>query len=111
MQSGKVVEYNSNFYGGMQAIVIQHEDGTIARYGEINTNLRKGAKVTQGQQIATIGKSNIGGDTMLHLELYMGTAFGSLNNKSNKTNYDYVSGSKYNRRRDLLNPEFLLDLF
>ncbi len=111
MQSGKVVEYNSNFYGGMQAIAVQHADGTIARYCEINTNLRKGAKVTQGQQIATIGKSNIGGDTMLHLELYMGTASGSLNNKSNKTNYDYVSGSKYNRRRDLLNPEFLLDLF
>lgn len=111
MQSGKVVEYSSNFYGGMQAIAVQHADGTIARYCEINTNLRKGAKVTQGQQIATIGKSNIGGDTMLHLELYMGTASGKLSNPSNKSTYDYVSGSKYNRRRDLLDPTFVLDLF
>ena len=111
MQSGKVIEYSSNFYGGMQAIAVQHADGTIARYCEINTNLRKGAKVTQGQQIATIGKSNIGGDTMLHLELYMGTASGSLSNKSNKSTYDYVSGSNYNRRRDLLDPTFVLELF
>ncbi|MBE6738115.1 MAG: hypothetical protein E7566_05650 [Ruminococcaceae bacterium] len=111
MQAGKVVEYSSNFYGGMQAIAVQHADGTIARYCEISTNLRKGATVKQGQQIATIAKSNIGGDTMLHLELYMGTASGKLSNASNKSTYDYVSGSKYNRRRDLLNPEFLLDLF
>ncbi len=110
MQSGKIVEYSANFYGGMQAIAVQHADGTIARYCEINTSLRKGDKVTQGQQIATVGKSNIGGDTMLHLELYMGTASGSLSNGSNKT-YDYVSGTKYSRRRDLLNPEFLRHLY
>lgn len=110
MQAGKVVDYSSNFYGGMQAIAVQHADGTIARYCEISTNLRKGATVKQGQQIATIAKSNIGGDTMLHLELYMGTASGKFSNTSNKS-YDYVSGTKYNRRRDLLNPEFLLDLF
>ncbi len=110
MQSGKVIDYSPNFYGGMQAIAVQHADGTIARYCEISTSLRKGDTVKQGQQIATVAKSNIGGDTMLHLELYMGTASGSLSNSSNKT-YDYVSGTKYSRRRDLLNPEFLIDLF
>ena len=110
MQSGKVVEYCSNFYGGMQAIAVQHADGSVARYCEINTSLRVGDKVTQGQQIATIGKSNIGGSTMLHLELYLGTASGSFTNRSNKT-FDYVSGTKYERRRDLINPYFLLGLF
>ncbi len=66
--------------------------------------------VKKGQQIATIAKSNIGGDTMLHLELYLGTASGSLTNKSNKT-FDYVTKKNYTRRRDLINPEFVLKLF
>ncbi|MBQ1977731.1 MAG: peptidoglycan-binding protein [Ruminococcus sp.] len=110
MQSGKVVGYCSNFYGGMQAIAVQHADGSVARYCEINTSLRKGDKVTQGQQIATVGKSNIGGSTMLHLELYLGTASGKFTNRSNKT-FDYVSGTKFERRRDLINPYFLLGLF
>lgn len=109
MQSGKVVEYCSNFYGGMQAIAVQHADGSVARYCEINTKLRKGDKVTQGQQIATVGKSNIGGSTMLHLELYLGTSSGKFTNRSNTT-YKYVSGTKYNRRSDLISPMFLIEL-
>lgn len=109
MESGKVVEYIANFYGGMSSIAIQHSDGSIARYCEISTTLRKGNKVTKGQKIATIAKSNIGGDTMLHLEIYLGTASGSLSNTSNKT-YDYVPKKVYSRRRDLINPEFVLDL-
>ena len=109
MEAGKVIEYVSNFYGGMQAIAIQHADGSIARYCEISTSLRKGATVKKGQQIATIAKSNIGGDTMLHLELYLGTASGSLTNTSNKT-FDYVTKKNYSRRRDIINPEFVLKL-
>ena len=109
MESGKVVEYISNFYGGMAAIAIQHADGSVARYCEISTSLRKGDKVTKGEQIATIAKSNIGGDTMLHLEIYLGTASGSFTNSSNKT-FDYVTKKVYSRRRDLINPEFVLDL-
>ena len=109
MESGKVVEYIANFYGGMSAIAVQHADGSVARYCEISTKLRKGSTVTKGQQIATIAKSNIGGDTMLHLELYLGTASGSFSNTSNKT-YDYVKTKVYSRRRDLINPEFVLKL-
>ncbi|MBQ4569918.1 MAG: peptidoglycan-binding protein [Ruminococcus sp.] len=109
MEAGKVVEYSSNFYGGMQAIAVQHADGSIARYCEISTSLRVGSRVTKGQQIATIAKSNIGGDTMLHLEIYMGTASGKLSNKSNKT-YDYVTNKGYNRRRDLVDPSFVIEL-
>lgn len=109
MQSGKVVEYCSNFYGGMQAIAVQHADGSVARYCEISTSLRKGDTVTQGQQIAKIAKSNIGGSTMLHLEIYLGTASGKFTNRSNTT-FDYVSGTKYERRRDIVNPEFVAKL-
>ena len=46
---------------------------------------------------------------MLHLELYLGTASGALTNKSNKT-YDYVTKKNYTRRRDIINPEFVLKL-
>ena len=104
-----VIEYVANFYGGMQAIAIQHADGSIARYCEISTDLRKGSTVTKGQQIATVAKSNIGGDTMLHLEIYMGTATGGLTNTSNTT-YDYVPNKNYSRRRDIVDPSFVLDL-
>lgn len=110
MQSGKVIEYCSDFYGGLQAVAVQHADGSVARYCEIKTSLRKGDKVTQGQKIGTIEKNNAGGSSMLHLELYLGTASGKLTNRSN-TKYDYVSGTKFDRRRDLINPYFLLDLF
>lgn len=109
MESGKVIEYISNFYGGTSAVAIQHADGSVARYCEITTSLRKGDTVTKGQQIAKIAKNNQGGDTMLHLELYLGTATGSLTNTSNTT-YDYVTKKVYSRRRDLLSPQFLLDL-
>ena len=109
MESGKVVEYIANFYGGMQAIAVQHADGSVARYCEISTKLRKGSKVTKGQQIATIAKSNIGGSTMLHLEIYLGTASGSFTNKSNTT-YDYVPKKVYSRRRDIIDPKFVLYL-
>jgi hypothetical protein len=47
---------------------------------------------------------------MLHLELYLGTASGSLSKSaSSNIKYSYVSG-KFNRRKDLIDPEFLLNL-
>lgn len=107
MQSGVVVEYLSNFYYGTNSVAVQHADGSVARYCEISTSLRVGDTVTQGQQIATIIGNTLDGGTMLHLELYLGTATGSLS-RTNST-YDYVTGS-YNRRRDIVNPEFLLNL-
>ncbi len=109
MESGKVTEYSANFYGGMQAIAVQHADGSVARYCEISTSLRVGDKVTKGDKIATIAKSNIGGSTMLHLELYLGTTSGRLTNSSTKT-YKYVAQKTYNRRSDLIDPTFVKDL-
>lgn len=107
MQSGTVIEYLPSFYYGTNSVAIQHADGSVARYCEISTSLRVGDKVTQGQQIATIIGNTLDGGTMLHLEIYLGTATGSLSRTN--TTYDYVPGN-YNRRRDLLNPEFLLNL-
>ena len=109
MQSGKVIEYIGNFYYGTSAVAVQHTDGSIIRYAEISSSLRVGNKVTQGQQIGKIKANTLDGGTMLHLELYLGTASGSFTNRSN-TRYDYASGTKYQRRRDLVNPEFLLKL-
>lgn len=108
MTSGTVVEYSSNFYASTQAIGVKNDDGSVLRYCEIATPLRVGSRVEQGEQIGTIKANTAGGGTMLHLELYMGTVSGSLSNKSNRT-YNYVSGN-FQRRRDLLNPEFLLSL-
>lgn len=110
MQAGKVIEYCADFYYGTSSVAIKHDDGSIARYCEIKVskNLKKnGATVKQGEQIGTIKANDRDEGTMLHLELYYGTATGSLS--SSNTTYDYVTG-KYNRRQDLIDPTFLLDL-
>ena len=109
MTSGTVSEFSSNFYGGTQAIGVTNVDGSVARYCEISTSLRVGSTVEKGQQIGTIIANNIGGGHMLHLELYLGTATGSLTNTSNNT-YWYVSSATYKRRCDLLDPTFLQNL-
>ena len=109
MQSGKVIEYVAAFYYGTSSVAIQHADGSVLRYAEISSSLRVGDTVTKGQQIAKIKANTLDGGTMLHLELYMGTATGRLTQRSNTT-FDYVSGTKYQKRRDLLNPEFMLKI-
>ena len=109
MQSGTVIEYIGSFYYGTSAVAVQHADGTVARYCEISTSYRVGDKITRGQQIGKIKANTLDYGTMLHLELYMGTSSGSLSNSYNTTYY-YTSGTKYQRRSDLVNPEFLLNL-
>ena len=109
MQSGTVIEYIGSFYYGTSAVAVQHADGTVARYCEISTSYRVGDKITRGQQIGKIKANSLDYGTMLHLELYMGTSSGSLSNSYNTTYY-YTSGTKYQRRSDLVNPEFLLSL-
>lgn len=110
MASGTVVEYSYNtFYGGTGMVAIRHEDGSVARYGEILPGVRLGVKVSQGQKIGTLKANTIDGGTMLHLELYRGIASGSLTVSGNSS-YAYLAKGLYNRRRDLLNPTFLLNL-
>lgn len=105
MTGGYVEEFSSNFYGGTQAISVKNDDGSVARYCEIKTSFRSGDRVEKGQQIGTVIANNKGGGHMLHLEMYLGTASGSLTNTSNST-YWYVSYKNYCRRQDLINPSF-----
>ena len=109
MTGGTVVEFSPDFYGGTNAIGVQNDDGSVARYCEIRTALRNGDKVSRGQQIGTVIKNNKGGGHMLHLEMYLGTASGSLTNRSNST-YDYIEYKNYQRRRDLIDPAFVQNL-
>lgn len=102
MTSGTVLNYYL-FYGGTYALEVKNDDGTIARYTEITSSLRAGARVAKGQSIGTIIRNNIGGSYMLHLEVYMNTSTGGLTNTSNST-YKYVPYKNYQRRSDLLNP-------
>jgi murein DD-endopeptidase MepM/ murein hydrolase activator NlpD len=103
MAQGKVITALYAFYGGTYAIEIDH--GTfVARYGEIQKTtadkLKVGADVTPGQVIAAVGKLNNYHESMLHLELYAGTASGGLT----------VRGSlPYQRRADLFDPTTWLD--
>jgi murein DD-endopeptidase MepM/ murein hydrolase activator NlpD len=92
-----------DFYGGTWAIEVDH--GTfVARYGEVKPNsvkaLKAGATVLPGQVIAEVGKLNNYHKSMLHLELYAGTASGGLTVRGNPP---------YQRRADLFNPTTWLD--
>jgi peptidoglycan hydrolase-like protein with peptidoglycan-binding domain len=107
MTSGTVTAYYY-FYGGTYALEVKNDDGTIARYGEVSSSLRTGARVYTGQVIGTIPR-NTGGSYMLHLEVFKGTTSGSLTNRNNST-YWYVPNRRYQRRADLLDPMGVMKL-
>ncbi|HOV15204.1 MAG TPA: peptidoglycan-binding protein, partial [Spirochaetota bacterium] len=108
MTSGTVLNYYE-FYAGTYALEVKNDDGTIARYTEITSTLRAGARVTKGQIIGSIIRNNAGGSYMLHLEIYMGTSTGALTDRDNTT-YKYVSYKNYQRRSDLLDPMGVIKL-
>lgn len=92
------------------AIDVAHDRYT-ARYGEISQKLpagvAPGAKVTEGQVIATVGIQC--GGSMLHFELFDDpNRVNYLTDKSSHK-YLYVPQRNYERRSDLLDPTFLLD--
>jgi murein DD-endopeptidase MepM/ murein hydrolase activator NlpD len=77
----------------------------VARYCEIKAlanGVRENEHVAKGQFIAIVGKMRV--DSMLHFELYEGTASGSLTARQS-------SGpkKKFERRGDLLDPTPYLD--
>jgi murein DD-endopeptidase MepM/ murein hydrolase activator NlpD len=93
----------SDFYHGTCAIEVTHERGVVARYCEIAKNkpvagVVMGARIKQGQLIAYVGKMHV--DSMLHLELYAGTATGRLSRPNSPP---------FNRREDLIDPTTYLD--
>lgn len=110
MADGVVQEYlYDSFYGGTGMISVRHTDGSVARYGEITPLVKSGATVKKGQKIGVLKANSYDGGTMLHLELYRGTSTGSLTITGNRS-YTYLSSGLYQRRKDLLDPTFLLGL-
>lgn len=104
MDDGVVVQDLYHFYLGTYALEIQHPH-FVARYGEITGRvpggLRKGAAVRRGQLLGFVGRLNGLDLTMLHLEMYAGSASGPLTVRSNKP---------FQRRSDLLDPTPVLDV-
>lgn len=101
MTDGKVIR-TSVFFQNTSAVEVQNTDGTIARYCEIAPLVSVGTMVHRGDVIGKI-MTNYAGTAMLHLEMYMGTARGSLS-QNNTGNYMYVPAGNYQRRSDLVDP-------
>lgn len=97
MADGVVVVALADFYEGTKSFAVDH-GSFIARYGEIAKTApgfdRVGAKVKRGEIIAFVGRLN-SGNSMLHLELYSGSAAGPLTQRGMMP---------FQRRADLLNP-------
>lgn len=101
MDDGEVTNFYA-FYLGTYALEVKHS-GFVARYGEISktaTNIKKGSKIKKGQLIGYVGELKGLNMSMLHLELYSGTASGPLTVRGNKP---------YQRRSDLIDPTPILD--
>lgn len=108
MTDGKVIR-TSLFFENTSAVEVQNTDGTIARYCEIAPAVSVNTVVHRGDVIGKI-ITNYAGTAMLHLEMYMGTASGSLSQSSNSGNYWYVTTRNYQRRADLIDPTGAKDL-
>jgi murein DD-endopeptidase MepM/ murein hydrolase activator NlpD len=99
---GKVAYYESNFFDVTDALVVEHDNGLMVRYGEISHAMpglaKPGTPIARGQVIAFVGKNSFG-SAMLHIEFYAGTKVGRLS----------VAGNAFVRRGDLVNPTAYLD--
>lgn len=91
------------FYEGTYALEIRHDGGFVARYGELtgtkaSKKIAKNEPIKMGDRVGYIGKVNSNCcRPMLHFELYSGEKTGALTDRSSKA-------TKYQRRRDLMNP-------
>jgi len=103
MKDGMVMRPVEYFYMGTSVLLIHHGN-FIARYGEIShvaNGIKNGSDIKKGDVIAYVGELKFkSGNTMsmLHLELYSGSGSGPLT----------VSGNKYRRRGDLIDPTPIL---
>lgn len=112
MTDGEVIKYSYNYYGGTDLLLVRSNDGSVLAYGEISSTLHVGDKVSAGQQIATLKVNNYTNTQCLHLELYFGTAGNEyvFNGGNMGNEYWYIESGNYQRRRDLLDPTFLLQI-
>lgn len=101
---GVIVQPAYFFYDGTYALEVNHPGVGVVRYGEISSGkvikFTAGEKVKAGQLIAYVGFLDSLKKSMLHFELYAGTASGPLTVRSNLP---------YQRRKDLKNPTALVD--
>lgn len=105
-QSGTVISVNA-FYEGTYEVVVQHDDASIIRYGEVRSFVKVGDYVEQGEQIAAIMQAS-GGTEMLHCEIYYGSESSQSLTQTRNRSYSYVPDANYQRRADLLDPMFLM---
>ena len=102
VEDGTVVRGPYAFYHGTDAIEFKlKSSGGIVRYGEIKEaapGIKTGVFVKEGEWIATVGQMTK--SSMLHFELYAGSAHGSLTQGGNKP---------YMRRKDIIDPAPYLD--
>lgn len=103
VNSGEVIRDRYYFYQGTYAIEVKHAGGKIARYGEITGKAAPGIRLKSnlqpGQTVGYVGKVNSNCcNPMLHFEFYSGTMTGPLSQP----------GTKYQRRKDLIDPTDLL---
>lgn len=69
VQSGEVV-HSGNAGGLGTAVVIKHSDSFFTTYGHMSvSNVKKGDKVTQGQQVGVCGNTGTSTGSHLHLEI------------------------------------------
>lgn len=101
---GVVIQSPYDFYEGTNALEIRHPGVGVVRYGEIDprrtVHLKAGDHVKGGDVIAYVGRLNGTGASMLHFELYSGSASGQLT---------VFGNPPYQRRRDLVNPTSFID--
>lgn len=97
IDGGKILR-KYKFYVGTYAIEVKHDNGLVARYGEVSSrDVAQAAvrdRVIKGQHIGYIDHLK-----MLHFELYSDTVSGPLTQ---------VKHGKYWRRSDLIDPTNLL---
>ena len=100
VKGGTVIQNPYKFYRGSYAIEVNHGN-FVARYSEINvaSGLRAGSIITQGQLIGTVADLSLN-KSMLHFEMYSGSATGPLTNRANLP---------YMRRSDLIDPTHFLN--
>ncbi len=99
---GIIVQGPSKFYAGTYAIYVDHGDFQVC-YGEIqNKNpdgLKVGSKILKGQLIGYVGYLEHLSRSMLHFEMYKGSALGA---------FTQVNNPPFMRRKDLMDPTSFL---
>ena len=103
VEAGTVTRGCYLFYDVVFALEVTGASGRVIRYGEISAaaaGIRLGIQVSEGQVIAHVGKMKTVAQSMLHLEMYAGTAQGPLTDRQIPP---------FMRRADLQNPTAFLD--